>query len=112
MTSTGSQPTARRVVRQVIDIRPLGLPIGIYAATRPYSFFDQVATTLSFIGFLGMSVPPFLLALVLMVLLGAILAFLRRTERREAVRWFARPGEHTERAQRLRKRLTFLDRLK
>ena len=33
-------------------------------------------------------------------------------ERREAVRWFARPGEHTERAQRLRKRLTFLDRLK
>ena len=34
ITSTGSQPAARRVVRQIIDIKPLGLPVGIYAYDR------------------------------------------------------------------------------
>lgn len=34
ITSTGSQPAAQRVVRQVIQIRPLGLPIAIYAIER------------------------------------------------------------------------------
>lgn len=34
ITSTGSQPTAKRVVRQIVDIKPLGLPIGIYAYDR------------------------------------------------------------------------------
>ncbi len=32
--STGSPATARRVVRQTLDIKPLGLPIGIYAYDR------------------------------------------------------------------------------
>ena len=34
----------------------IALPVGIYAATRPYSLFDQVASTLTFIGF---SLPTF-----------------------------------------------------
>jgi Tfp pilus assembly protein PilX len=34
LTSTGSQPQARKVIRQVIDIKPLGLPVGIYAYER------------------------------------------------------------------------------
>ena len=34
----------------------IALPVGIYAATRPYSLFDQVANTLAFIGF---SLPTF-----------------------------------------------------
>lgn len=41
----------------------LALPIGIYSAVRQYSIGDYVLT---FIGFLGMSVPGFLLAVVLM----------------------------------------------
>jgi peptide/nickel transport system permease protein len=34
----------------------IALPIGVYAATRPYSLFDQIANTLAFIGF---SLPTF-----------------------------------------------------
>lgn len=41
----------------------VALPIGIYSAVRPYTLGDYVLTL---VGFLGMSVPPFLLALVLM----------------------------------------------
>ncbi len=41
----------------------LALPIGIYSAVRQYSTGDYVVT---FLGFLGMSVPGFLLAIVLM----------------------------------------------
>jgi peptide/nickel transport system permease protein len=43
----------------------LALPIGIYSAVRQYSVGDYVAT---FIGFIGLAVPSFLLALVLMYL--------------------------------------------
>jgi len=42
----------------------VALPIGIYSATHKYSFLDNVFTFLSFI---GLSVPGFLIALVLMV---------------------------------------------
>ncbi|MEO8178786.1 MAG: ABC transporter substrate-binding protein [Deltaproteobacteria bacterium] len=42
----------------------VAIPIGIYSAVRQYSLGDYL---LSFIGVLGVSVPPFLLALVLMV---------------------------------------------
>jgi len=45
----------------------LAIPIGVYSAVRQYSWGDYVFT---FIGFLGMSVPPFLFALILMVLSG------------------------------------------
>ena len=41
------------------------IPIGIYAATHQYTFFDYLFT---FLGFIGMAVPGFLLALVLMYL--------------------------------------------
>ena len=39
------------------------IPIGIYAATHQYSIGDYFFT---FLGFIGMAVPGFLLALVLM----------------------------------------------
>jgi ABC-type dipeptide/oligopeptide/nickel transport system permease component/ABC-type transport system substrate-binding protein len=41
----------------------IALPIGIYSAVRQYSISDY---TLSFIGFLGMCIPNFLLAILLM----------------------------------------------
>jgi peptide/nickel transport system permease protein len=41
----------------------VSVPIGIYAATHQYSVLDYALT---FLGFVGMSVPSFLLALVLM----------------------------------------------
>jgi len=34
----------------------IALPVGVYAATRPYSIFDQIASTLAFVGF---SLPTF-----------------------------------------------------
>jgi peptide/nickel transport system permease protein len=43
----------------------LALPIGIYSAVRQYSPGDYVAT---FVGFIGLAVPNFLLALVLLYL--------------------------------------------
>ena len=43
----------------------LALPIGIYSAVRQYSVGDYVAT---FVGFIGLAVPNFLLALVLLYL--------------------------------------------
>ena len=44
----------------------VAIAIGIYSATRKYSVADHIFT---FVGFIGMCVPQFLLALVLMVLL-------------------------------------------
>ena len=44
----------------------LFVPIGIYSAVRQYSLGDYAA---SFIGFIGMAVPDFLIALVLLVLI-------------------------------------------
>ena len=41
----------------------IALPIGIYSAVRQYSVGDYVFT---FLGFIGLAVPNFLLALVLM----------------------------------------------
>lgn len=45
----------------------IALPIGIYSAVRQYSLADYIFTV---IGFLGMCVPGFLLALILMALTG------------------------------------------
>jgi len=42
----------------------IAIPIGVYSAVRQYSGFDYVFTVF---GFIGVSVPEFLLALVLMV---------------------------------------------
>ena len=43
----------------------IAIPVGIYSATHQYSVGDYVAT---FFGFLGLAVPNFLLALILMYL--------------------------------------------
>jgi peptide/nickel transport system permease protein len=43
----------------------LALPIGIYSAIRQYSFFDYLFT---FVGFIGLAIPNFLLALIVLYL--------------------------------------------
>jgi peptide/nickel transport system permease protein len=47
----------------IFFIWAVALPLGVYSATHQYSLLDYVFT---FIGFLGLAVPNFLLALVLM----------------------------------------------
>ncbi|MBX3054129.1 MAG: ABC transporter permease [Caldilineaceae bacterium] len=47
----------------VVFVWITAIPIGIYSAVRQYSIQDYIATTL---GFIGLAVPDFLLALVLM----------------------------------------------
>ena len=46
----------------------IAIPVGVYAATKPYSIFDQIANTLAFIGF---SLPSFFTGL-LMILVFSI----------------------------------------
>jgi peptide/nickel transport system permease protein len=43
----------------------IALPVGVYAATRPYSIFDQVASTFAMIGF---SLPTFFTGIVFILL--------------------------------------------
>ncbi len=49
----------------LLFIWAVSIPIGIYSAVRQYSFGDYLFT---FIGFIGLAIPNFLLALVLMYL--------------------------------------------
>jgi peptide/nickel transport system permease protein len=51
----------------------IALPVGVYAATRPYSIFDQVANTLAFIGF---SLPTFFTGLLLILVFSIWLDWL------------------------------------
>ncbi len=51
----------------------IALPVGVYAATRPYSLFDQVANTLAFIGF---SLPTFFTGILLILLFSITLGWL------------------------------------
>lgn len=58
----------------------IALPVGVYAATRPYSLFDKIANTLAFIGF---SLPTFFTGLLLILLFSIQLdwlPFVYRTE--------------------------------
>ncbi|PZU93659.1 MAG: ABC transporter substrate-binding protein [Chelatococcus sp.] len=48
----------------------IALPVGIYAATRPYSVFDQLANTLAFVGF---SLPTFFTGLLLILIFSVSL---------------------------------------
>ena len=48
----------------------VGLPVGIYSATRQYSVSDNVFTVMSFI---GLSMPGFLLALAILVYMTFVL---------------------------------------
>jgi len=51
----------------------VALPVGVYAAVRPYSLFDQIATTLAFIGF---SLPTFFTGLLLILVFSITLDWL------------------------------------
>ena len=51
----------------------VAIPVGVYAATRPYSFFDQIASTFAFIGF---SLPPFFTGLLLILVFSISLDWL------------------------------------
>ena len=51
----------------------IALPVGVYAATRPYSVFDQIANTLAFIGF---SLPTFFTGILLILVFSIWLDWL------------------------------------
>jgi len=51
----------------------IALPVGVFAATRPYSVFDQVASTFAFIGF---SLPTFFTGLLLILIFSVQLDWL------------------------------------
>lgn len=51
----------------------VALPVGIYSAVRPYSIFDQIATTFAFIGF---SLPTFFTGLLFILLFSIYLDWL------------------------------------
>ncbi|HEV3185649.1 MAG TPA: ABC transporter permease [Xanthobacteraceae bacterium] len=51
----------------------IALPVGIYAATRPYSLFDQIANALAFIGF---SLPTFFTGIVFILVFSVYLGWL------------------------------------
>src|SRR4029077_235688 len=48
-------------------------PVGVYAATRPYSLFDQIANTLAFIGF---SLPTFFTGILFILIFSVKLDWL------------------------------------
>jgi peptide/nickel transport system permease protein len=51
----------------------IAIPVGVYAATRPYSIFDQVANTLAFIGF---SLPTFFTGILFILIFSVKLDWL------------------------------------
>ncbi|HEY8337749.1 MAG TPA: ABC transporter permease [Tardiphaga sp.] len=51
----------------------IAIPVGVYAATRPYSLFDQIANTLAFIGF---SLPTFFTGILFILIFSVKLDWL------------------------------------
>jgi peptide/nickel transport system permease protein len=51
----------------------IALPVGVYAATRPYSLFDQIANTLAFVGF---SLPTFFTGILFILVFSIYLDWL------------------------------------
>jgi peptide/nickel transport system permease protein len=51
----------------------IAIPVGVYAATKPYSIFDQIANTLAFIGF---SLPTFFTGLLFILVFSVKLDWL------------------------------------
>ena len=51
----------------------IALPVGVYAAMRPYSLFDQISSTFAFIGF---SLPTFFTGLLLILVFSVQLDWL------------------------------------
>jgi peptide/nickel transport system permease protein len=74
----------------------VALPVGILSAVRPYSIFDQVATTLAFVGF---SLPTFFTGLLFILVFSIWLDWLPFIYRADidasGWRWFA---EHARQA--------------
>ncbi|HMH51676.1 MAG TPA: ABC transporter permease [Candidatus Acidoferrum sp.] len=74
----------------------VALPVGVLSAVRPYSIFDQVATTLAFIGF---SLPTFFTGLLFILVFSIWLDWLPFIYRADidasGWRWFA---EHARQA--------------
>jgi peptide/nickel transport system permease protein len=74
----------------------IAIPIGVYAATRPYSVFDQIASTLAFIGF---SLPTFFTGLLLILVFSIALDWLPFVYRTDIAatgwRWY---WEHAKQA--------------
>jgi peptide/nickel transport system permease protein len=66
----------------------IAIPVGVLSARKPYSFFDQVATTLAFIGF---SLPTFFTGLLFILLFSIYLdwlPFIYRADIQESgLRW-------------------------
>src|SRR5499426_1343402 len=74
----------------------VALPVGIYSAVRPYSIFDQIATTLALIGF---SLPTFFTGLLFILLFSIYLDWLpfiyRSDLQATGLRWY---WEHVRQA--------------
>ena len=51
----------------------VALPVGVYAATRPYSIFDQIASTLALVGF---ALPTFFTGLIFILVFSITLNWL------------------------------------
>ncbi|MDD1529187.1 MULTISPECIES: ABC transporter permease [Bradyrhizobium] len=51
----------------------IAIPVGVYAATKPYSLFDQVANTLAFVGF---SLPTFFTGILFILIFSITLDWL------------------------------------
>ena len=51
----------------------IALPVGVYAATRPYTIFDQIANTLAFVGF---SLPTFFTGILFILIFSIWLDWL------------------------------------
>jgi peptide/nickel transport system permease protein len=51
----------------------IAMPVGVYAATRPYSIFDQIANTFAFIGF---SLPTFFTGILFILVFSIYLDWL------------------------------------
>jgi peptide/nickel transport system permease protein len=51
----------------------IALPVGVFAATRPYSIFDQISSTLAFVGF---SLPTFFTGLLFILVFSVQLDWL------------------------------------
>ena len=79
----------------------IAIPVGVLSARRPYSFFDQVATTLAFIGF---SLPTFFTGLLFILFFSIYLdwlPFIYRADIQETgLRWLwenLKQGDHADR---------------
>src|SRR6516225_3095233 len=62
----------------------IALPVGVYAAARPYSVFDQIASTLAFVGF---SLPTFFTGILFILIFSIYLDWLPFVYRTDISAW-------------------------